>query len=182
MSSVLNRTTKEFLQSVHEPDYPTSIWIHNPDLSSVVGVDPRYWVVVGNVISEMTAAEKDSNYLVTVQKEKMEIIDQRTRELIEQGFEYPAASGQILSLSAEMQRTLEGLHQAKDDPAVIYPIEWNFKDNSGKLALVSAADVGAFYLTALGTVRAHRDAGTALKDSIRTATTIVAVEAIVDNR
>lgn len=35
MADVLNRITREFIQSANTPDYPVADWIHNPDLSAV---------------------------------------------------------------------------------------------------------------------------------------------------
>jgi hypothetical protein len=60
MASVLHRTTLEFLSSVNSPEYPDPPWLHNPDLSEVVGVPQRYWKLVGDVVSEMTQPEKDA--------------------------------------------------------------------------------------------------------------------------
>ena len=59
MASVVNRTTKQYLGSVHTPDYPVGQWIINPDISSLTGVPSRYWIIAGDVISEMSQAQKD---------------------------------------------------------------------------------------------------------------------------
>jgi hypothetical protein len=59
MATVLNRTTKQLIKSVNTPDYPESDWIIDPDLSGVVGVTTKYWVITGDVVSEMSQAEKD---------------------------------------------------------------------------------------------------------------------------
>ncbi len=182
MMNVLNRTTLEYIKSANEAIYPTASWIHDPDMSSVSGVPSRYWKIVGDAVQEMTAAEKDSNHLTTVQQEKMAEIDVHTTELILGGFEYPASSGGYFSLSMEAQSNLEGLHQVRDDTSIAYPVEWNHIDNADKLSLADSDAVSAFYLTALGVVRGHRDSGTSLKDQVRAATTVAAVEAISDNR
>jgi len=58
MAVVLHRTTKEKIDGVHTPDYPVADWIINPDLSAVAGVPVEYWKIVGDVVSEMGAAEK----------------------------------------------------------------------------------------------------------------------------
>lgn len=47
--------------SVHEPDFPTAIWIHDPDLSTVEGggVPRIYWKNdTADVVEEMTGPEK----------------------------------------------------------------------------------------------------------------------------
>lgn len=59
MASVLNRTTRQFLSSANTPDYPVEDWIINPDMGSVVGVPQKYWVITGDVVSEMDQAAKD---------------------------------------------------------------------------------------------------------------------------
>ena len=60
MSNVLNRTTKDYLESVNTPDYPIADWIISPDLSDVAGVPSRYWKIVGDTVSEMNQSEKDA--------------------------------------------------------------------------------------------------------------------------
>lgn len=60
MSDVLNRDTMAFRRSVNAPDFPDPPWLHNPDLSSVEGVEPKYWKLTGDVVSEMLQAEKDA--------------------------------------------------------------------------------------------------------------------------
>lgn len=60
MADVLNRTTLQYLQSVNTPDYPVGDWVINPDLSGVTGVAQKYWKLTGDVVSEMSQAEKDA--------------------------------------------------------------------------------------------------------------------------
>jgi hypothetical protein len=43
VADVINRTTLEFMRSVNEPLYPEPTWKHSPDMSQVVGVEPRFW-------------------------------------------------------------------------------------------------------------------------------------------
>ena len=63
MSNVLNRTTKQFLRSVNEPDYPTSAWIHNPDMAAVTKQDgtferEEYWTITGDIVTLKSPAEQ----------------------------------------------------------------------------------------------------------------------------
>lgn len=58
MADVLNRTTKEFLRSVHTPAYPADQWIRNPDLSAVSGLPTKYWKISGDTVLAMDAAEQ----------------------------------------------------------------------------------------------------------------------------
>jgi hypothetical protein len=59
MAAVVNRTTVQYIASANTPDFPLAQWIHNPDLSLLLGlVAQRYWKVVGDTVVEMTAGEK----------------------------------------------------------------------------------------------------------------------------
>lgn len=60
MADVLNRTTKQYLQSVNTPNFSVVDWIINPDLSLVLPQEPNsiYWNITGDVVTEMSPAEK----------------------------------------------------------------------------------------------------------------------------
>jgi hypothetical protein len=60
MSSALNRTTKQYLTSVHTPDYPPAEWIINPDMSAVAGYPSIYWIITGDLVTLMNQAERDA--------------------------------------------------------------------------------------------------------------------------
>lgn len=60
MANVLHRTTKLYRTSVNTPDFPVSDWIHDPDLSAVIGFDSKYWVITGDAVSLMSQAERDA--------------------------------------------------------------------------------------------------------------------------
>lgn len=60
MASVLNRATKQYIPSANTPDYPIDDWIHDPDLSAVIGFDSRYWVITEDVVTLMSQAERDA--------------------------------------------------------------------------------------------------------------------------
>jgi hypothetical protein len=51
MSTVLNRTTKELIESANTPDYSPDEWIINPDMSAVAGLPPNQWVIDGDTVS-----------------------------------------------------------------------------------------------------------------------------------
>jgi len=55
MANVIHRITKQYLNSVNTPDYPKKDWIHNPILPAC---PPKFWVIEGDTVREMTAAEK----------------------------------------------------------------------------------------------------------------------------
>lgn len=106
-------------------------------------------------------------------------IDQRTTELIEEGFEF---SGKRFSLSANAQNTLNGSYGLRDDPSFVYPVVWNTIDDADSLSIVDSFELRAFYLTAVGTYRAHLADGTDLKAAVRGAATVAALRDVVDNR
>lgn len=74
MAAWLNRTTKQHIprrspRNMEEQfggsfvdgsgnAQGNATWIYQPDLSSVVGVLARYWIITGDVVSEMDAAAK----------------------------------------------------------------------------------------------------------------------------
>lgn len=60
MADVIHRTTLEYRQSVHTPDYPVEDWIINPDLSAVRGVQQRYWKLSKGAVVAMTEAEQEA--------------------------------------------------------------------------------------------------------------------------
>jgi len=109
-------------------------------------------------------------------------IDQRTQQLIAEGVEFPPASGMVFSLSANAQTSLIAADNAREDPLFVYPVNWNTIDDGAVFVIPDAPTLHAFYLTALGTVRAWLDSGTAIKDQIRACTTPAQVAAVPDNR
>jgi len=60
MSSVIHRTTLDYLTSVNTPEYPETDWIINPDVSAVTDVPRKYWKLDGDRVIEMTQSEKDA--------------------------------------------------------------------------------------------------------------------------
>lgn len=111
---------------------------------------------------------------------KNNAIDQRTGELIDQGHEYPPASGKMFSMSHNAQLNTVGLNMSKDE--LSYPIDYLTKDGLDKVSLVDATAVHNFYLNLLGTKKAHLDSGNALRDQVAAAVDEASVDAIIDNR
>lgn len=136
---------------------------------------------IATLDSEVTANQAVAA-LDTAKNQKCETVDSLTRELISAGFEYPTASGIIFSLSDNAQRTLITADAQRLDPLFAYPVTWNSKDDETTISFADAAELHAFVMTAVGTTRAWLDSGTGLKDQVRAAATVAAVEAIVDNR
>ena len=62
MGDYLHRTTKVYRQSISPNELPEPLanYIEDPDLSAVVGVSSMYWIITGDVITEMSQGEKDA--------------------------------------------------------------------------------------------------------------------------
>ena len=73
----VNRTTRAFIQQTSSGEmerlFPAEVfhdaegepvsnanWIHAPDLSAVAGFPNVYWIIIGDVISLMSQAERDA--------------------------------------------------------------------------------------------------------------------------
>jgi len=134
------------------------------------------------ILDQTVADHKAISKITQFQNKKIKKIDKKTGDLIDNGFEFPPASGKIFSLSGNAQRKMIGTHEVKDHPALTYPIEWNTKNDLDSILISDAAELNAFYLTGLGTMRAWIDSGTLLKRDVRSATTRAEVNAVNDNR
>lgn len=81
MSNVINKTTLQYLRSVHTPYYKTG-WIINPVLPEC---DFIYWKVASGVVKEMTASEKtvkDTELAAqTMDAQKEQLIQTKIREI-----------------------------------------------------------------------------------------------------
>lgn len=98
----------------------------------------------------------------------VDAIDARTRDLIAQGFEYPADSGQIFSLSTAAQANWNTMAaMAAADPAAVLPVPVPFADDSGQIVLNEVAELAAWGRTGAARVLAVRVAGSALKAAVR---------------
>ena len=62
MGDYLHRTTKVYRQSISPNELlePLANYIQDPDMSAVAGVPSIYWIITGDVITEMTQGEKDT--------------------------------------------------------------------------------------------------------------------------
>jgi hypothetical protein len=139
------------------------------------------------ILSEATEAQIDAvvnahqgpDSLDCYKAEKFAKIDAKTSELIASGFQF---AGKVFSLSVNAQMKMMGINQIRSEPEVEYPIHWNTKDDMDYYDVSNANEMRAFYLTGVGTYRAHVDIGSSLKDQVRIATSKTEVDAIVDPR
>jgi len=130
-------------------------------------------------VDAVVAAHVGCDSLYAYKSIKFAKIDGKTYSLIENGFQY---ANKTFSLSQHAQAKLVGVHQVRDDPMMTYPIKWNTKDDNDYYSISDIDDLHLFYMTAVGTYKAHVDSGTALKDLVRAATSKAEVDAIVDPR
>lgn len=132
-----------------------------------------------SAIDVIIAAHSGIGSLEYYKNIKYRNIDNRTNELISRGFNY---AGKMFSLSLPAQIRLLGINQVRNDPNLIYPIRWNTMHDNDYYEIANPEDFHLFYMKSLATYRAHVDAGTALKDQVREATSKAEVDAIIDNR
>jgi len=107
------------------------------------------------------------------------MIDNRTGELVSQGFSY---AGKVFSLSQNAQINISALDQTRNDPTLTYPITYNTIDDLDTYSVIDATDMHTMYLTALATKKGHIDGGSNLKAQVRAAIDINSINAIIDNR
>ncbi len=202
MANVIDKTKRQYLRSVHTPDYcrkdrngdvvmvggkpqPLAGFMINPDVSAVLSTNPRYWdfdddnnAVVEKSQADKDTADADSANLGPMKADKYHKIDLRTMQLIAAGFTYNAKT---FSLSDNAQKKI---------------ITWKIKadngdetartavtiDNADTEILADAAEVSLFYDAAFDKVQDHIDSGEAVRASVRAATDVPAVGAVADNR
>lgn len=186
MSSALHRTTLKLVTSVNTPDYPTGTWVINPDMSPVAAVPTKYWKLTGDALSEMSQAEKDvvdAADFPAYKQAKNAAIDQRTVELINQGFLY---SSKVFSLSSSAQSYWNGLGNLAANGLLTepddFPMTVNTLDDTDTHDIVNIANAIGLFAAAAATIKGHLASGTALKTQVRAATTVAEVDAVVDSR
>jgi hypothetical protein len=112
--------------------------------------------------------------------EKCVTIDARTDEIMTVGFEFPADSGNIFSLTLEAQTRLLGVQLA--GASFPYPLTWSLLDNSGVYSIPDQATFQSFFGTALTTMKNILAAGNDLKDEVNLCSSLEEIDAIVDTR
>jgi hypothetical protein len=110
---------------------------------------------------------------------KIEEINQKTSELIYQGYQH---LGYEFPLNEQDQTNLIALYSTKDDPVLVYPITVSTKDDLEKITLYTSSDVCSIYYAALASKKGHLESGLLLKNQVRSCTTFNQVENIIDPR
>ncbi len=165
---------------------PTS-WLTTPDLSTVSGTPSRYWKVDTGAIVVMLQAEKDTvdASILHAFKEKMDkLIDLKINDSIHNGpgFEWPPASGNFFSMSANAQTKWIGAMLLKDFMTTqdAYPLTVPTIDDHTFYDIVDAAELANVYYTVSGTIKELVAAGTTAKQNVENATTIPAAQTAAD--
>lgn len=184
MANVINKTTLQYLKSVHTPDYMDGNWLINPDLSAVDGVAPKYWKIVNDQVVEMDSLEKevvDLNDLPTIKQRKLADIDARSNEIIDEGITF---DGHLFSLSANAQLNWNSIFTAMQGGLI--PADADFevstKEPENDKYLLTPDKRNAFFGLILSTVSTILAGGRALKQQVKNATNKEQVEAVIDDR
>ena len=170
--------------------YPVEEWIHGPasfqDLLGQ-GITVEGMESDDNDVSERVIDPAET--LAALKHERYMEIDGKTTALIASGFSF---AGKVFSLSEQAQKNMLGVLTAVVNAkasgtlpqfeAMFFPLTFNTLDDLSVHEVATAADFENFYNTAMGTVRAHLDGGTGLKNAVRAAADAAAVNAVVDER
>jgi len=83
MGNYLHRTTRQYFQSISPASLAEDVssYISMPDMSAVEGVPKRYWVITGDVVSEMNLTEKDAVDAEILSDTRNEAVDEAIDDL-----------------------------------------------------------------------------------------------------
>jgi hypothetical protein len=144
------------------------------DVEMTPDLDGAEQAILDTLISDHKADE-----LAYMKTKRAAEVDALTDELIKAGMSF---GGKVFSLSPAAQLKMVAAYVTRNDPAFTFPVVWNTIDDLDTFSIDDAQDMSNFYLTGIGTVRAHLDSGTTIKDAIRAATTVAELDAVEDNR
>lgn len=111
MSVVINRATRQVIRRANTPDYSSTDWIINPDLSKVDGIPDKYWQIVGDEVLPVDAATRSNIDFLEREDHKNRVFDEiKTGDLL------PVLSGLVDVLNTKIpvnkQMTLDELFSA----------------------------------------------------------------------
>ncbi len=153
------------------------------DLISV----PSYFITSDGAggLREMVLAEKNAwrnAHLDADKLDRVEEIDAKTAELISKGFEYPASSGNIFSMSQNAQINWAGLLATFQAGLLALPITVITADDQTTYSIVDEADLLGFVGAALAHKNTYLQGGLTLKSMVTSAVDAPALDTIADNR
>jgi hypothetical protein len=127
-----------------------------------------------------TVTAHDGESLAEYQARHTRLVDDEAERRIHHGpgFEHPPGSGKFFSLTANAQTKWNGLLLAKDMiDHVNDPVRVRTKDDQAEVQLADAAEVVAYWGTALTTVRVHLNDGRIAKQAVLDAVDKAGVDA-----
>ncbi len=181
MADVLNRITKEIRRSVHEPDYSHVEWIVNPDLSAVLGFPPDEWIIEGDVVRRAVGSEMDAILAarLAVEKERRIVeIDARSAYLMTLG---ASVNGVFVSCVSTAVTNLLSIRESVRSGWMQWPIPISTIDG-GEHVIDGEEEFERVSKIVLARVKYLLDSGRAIRKTIKEATNIEALNAIVDSR
>ena len=127
MADVIHKTTLQQFQSVNTPEYSSTDWIINPDLSSVQSVSQKYWKILGDTVVAMSQAEKDQVDVDETNAQWVVVRAERNKKLSD--CDWTQLSDASLSATKVTEWTtyrqeLRDIPSTKTDP---YAIVWSTK-------------------------------------------------------
>lgn len=183
-------TTLHAITEDQAAQYPEGEWLRAPaGLQALLAAGvPTH--LIGADDDDVFELEPDpAETLAALKHERYMEIDGKTTALIASGFSF---AGKVFSLSEQAQKNMLGVLTAVVNAkasgtlpqfeAMFFPLTFNTLDDQSTHDVVTTADFENFYNTAMGTVRAHLDGGTGLKNAVRAAADAAAVNAVVDER
>jgi len=176
MANVLNITTKQYLECVNTPDYDPTVWIINPDLSAVSGVDQMYWYINTDLtVTPMTTDQINAAYLTTtIAAKQSAVTDCLNNTIFQNGFTY---SGHLFDCNIQAQQNVTAMVTACSG-LTTYPsgFAWRTKTNSF-MSLPTLTSLVAFGMTMMNYVEECYAASWYIKDAIGTMTDVATINA-----
>ena len=204
MGIAIHRATRAIHNSVSTPDYDSTEWFTLSgaveedataleDFAALNEVPHKYWKFQDaptKRILEMSPDEKaavdapDAPNFETLRKAKIDAIDRRTAELINNGFSFQNSEGGMsrFSLSIAGQMNLTNMLMIRNSGLLMYPVPYTAKDDTTFASLANASAVSEFYGAAFNYLGTCRVGGTMLKIKVMECMTIAQLDLIMDNR
>lgn len=107
MASILHRVDKTFIDNIKQESADLADpaeWIKNPDMSAVLGIEPKYWKITGDLVEAMNQTEMDAADLAILEAQRDALA-----ELLESVESYERAFAMIVMDEINELRGLHGL-------------------------------------------------------------------------
>ena len=153
-----------------------------PDVVSIQKIGTEIKFFFESNISEIDldrviVESAEAGYFIERKIIRKQIIDERSRELLSQGFIF---MDEVMSLSNESQANASSLYI--DRAINIYPIQLANQDDTAVITLTNESDLSDYYNAGKNRKMMILIAGTSLKMQMESASTEAELDAIVDNR